>query len=469
MKKPLPKNKKRQIINLSLVGLVILLIAGVFAVDAIANRKGELDLNAEQAQAYLEETLQSLPTTGAECSKYTVENTEIEVLSVEPGKAREFVVRVRYKTPDVQSMYEANKNEMFVTVYEYVQAREADGKKVNATLIQIQVEKYILGLLQNQPKAEGEIDVYFYDVRAEKPVMYLSDEAIDALLGGFVTVKDDIKETMSFTVDSQEVSIEYDNTFRNGINQCFGLVNYDAQIPDTSSPLQQKIHDLGDEFYRNFIEDNRWLYLVEGLGNTLAITALALLLGIVLGIVTSLIRIVHDKTDKLYYLDKIVKLYISAIRGTPVMVQLLIIYFVLLLPIGIEKFPAAVLCFGLNSGAYVSEIIRGGIMSIDQGQTEAGRSLGFGFWPTMWHIVIPQAFKVVLPSLCNEFITLLKETSVAFYIGVADLTRGGIKIRSQTYSNFMPLLAVAVIYFVLVLGLTKLVGMLERRLRKSER
>ena len=469
MKQPLSQKKKRQLINLSLIGLVILLIAGVFAVDAIANRKGELDLTAEQAQAYLEETLQSLPTTGAECSKYTVEHTEIEVLSVEPGKAREFVVRVKYTTPDVQSMYEAHKNNLFVTVYDYVQAREAEGKKVNATLIQIQVEKYILGLLESQPKTEGEIDVYFYDVRAEKPVMYLSDEAIDALLGGFVTVKDDIKETMSFTVDSQEISIEYDNTFRNGINQCFGLVNYDAEIPDTSSPLQQKINELGNEFYRNFIEDNRWLYLVEGLGNTLAITALALLLGIVLGVVSALIRIVHDKTDKLYYLDKIVKLYISAIRGTPVMVQLLIIYFVLLLPVGIEKFPAAVLCFGLNSGAYVSEIIRGGIMSIDQGQTEAGRSLGFGFWPTMWHIVIPQAFKVVLPSLCNEFITLLKETSVAFYIGVADLTRGGIKIRSQTYSNFMPLLAVAVIYFVLVLGLTKLVGMLERRLRKSER
>ena len=469
MKQPLSQKKKRQIINLSLIGLVILLIAGVFAVDAIANRKGELDLTAEQAQAYLEETLQSLPTAGAECSKYTVEHTEVEVLSVEPGKAREFVVRVKYTTPDVQSMYEAHKNNLFVTVYDYVQAREAEGKKVNATLIQIQVEKYILGLLESQPKTEGEIDVYFYDVRAEKPVMYLSDEAIDALLGGFVTVKDDIKETMSFTVDSQEISIEYDNTFRNGINQCFGLVNYDAEIPDTSSPLQQKINELGNEFYRNFIEDNRWLYLVEGLGNTLAITALALLLGIVLGVVSALIRIVHDKTDKLYYLDKIVKLYISAIRGTPVMVQLLIIYFVLLLPVGIEKFPAAVLCFGLNSGAYVSEIIRGGIMSIDQGQTEAGRSLGFGFWPTMWHIVIPQAFKVVLPSLCNEFITLLKETSVAFYIGVADLTRGGIKIRSQTYSNFMPLLAVAVIYFVLVLGLTKLVGMLERRLRKSER
>ena len=469
MKKPLAQNKKRQIINLALIGIVVLLIAGVFAVDAVANRKGDLDLTADKAEEYLKETLQSLPTTGAECSKYTVENTEIEVLSVTPGKAREFIVRVKYSTPDVQGMYTENKNNMFVSVYDFVQARTAQGKKVNATVIQIHVESYIKELLQAQPGIEGEIDVYFYDVRAEKPVMYLSDESLNSLLGGYIAVKDDIKETVVFEKDGEQISIANDNTFRNGINQCFGLVNYDAAVPDTSSPLQQKLNDIGDEFYRNFIEDNRWLYLVEGLGNTLAITALALLLGIALGIVTSLIRIVHDKTDKLYYLDKIVKLYISAIRGTPVMVQLLIIYFVLLLPIGIEKFPAAVLCFGLNSGAYVSEIIRGGIMSIDQGQTEAGRSLGFGFWPTMWHIVIPQAFKVVLPSLCNEFISLLKETSVAFYIGVADLTRGGIKIRSQTYSNFMPLLAVAIIYFVLVLGLTKLVGALERRLRKSER
>ncbi len=469
MNKPLPQKKKRLIINLSLIGICILLIMGVVAADAIANRKIDLDLTAEQAQAYLQKTLQDLPTSVATCSQYTVENTEIEVLSVKPGKAREFIVRVKYSTPDVQEMYETHKNSLFVTVYDYVQEATADGSMVNATEIQIQVNQYIFGFLESQPKKEGEIDVYFYDVRAEKPVMYLSDEALDALLGGYVTVKDDIRQTMSFEKDGQQISIESNNTFRNGINQCFGLDNYDAEIPDTSSPLQKKINDLSDEFYRNFIEDDRWLYLVEGLGNTLAITALALLLGIVLGIVTSLIRIVHDKTDKLYYLDKIVKLYISAIRGTPVMVQLLIIYFVLLLPIGIEKFPAAVLCFGLNSGAYVSEIIRGGIMSIDVGQTEAGRSLGFGFWPTMWHIVIPQAFKVVLPSLCNEFITLLKETSVAFYIGVADLTRGGIKIRSQTYSNFMPLLAVALIYFVLVLGLTKLVGILERRLRKSDR
>ena len=266
MKKPFSQKKKRLIINLSLVGLCALLIAGVFAVDAIANRKGDLELSAEQAQAYIEQTLKDLPTAGAECSLYTVENTKIEVLSVEPGAAREFVVRVKYTTPDVSSMYEANKNDLFVSVYEYVQQREADGKKVNATLIQIQVEQKILSLLEAQPKTEGEVDVYFYDTRAEQPVMYLSDEALDALLGGYVSVKDDIKATMSFSVNGEEVSIEYDNTFRNGINQCFGLKNYDAEIPDTSSPLQQKINDLGDEFYRNFIEDNRWLYLVEGLG-----------------------------------------------------------------------------------------------------------------------------------------------------------------------------------------------------------
>ncbi|MBQ9780306.1 MAG: amino acid ABC transporter permease [Clostridia bacterium] len=299
--------------------------------------------------------------------------------------------------------------------------------------------------------------------------MYLSDEALNHLLGGYIAVKDDIKETTEITVDGKTVSIASDNTFRNGINQCFGLDNYDATVPDTSSPLQQKWNAVKADFYKNFIKDDHWKYILEGIGNTLALTGLSLLMGIFLGLFTAIVRVVHEKTDKLYYLDKIAKVYVAIIRGTPLMVQLLIIYFVLLLPVGIEKFPAAVLCFGLNSGAYVSEIIRGGIMSVDAGQTEAGRSLGFGYGATMFHIVMPQAFKAVLPALCNEFITLLKETSVAFYIGVADLTRAGIKIRSLTYSDFMPLVAVALIYLFLVLVLTKLVGILERRLRKSER
>ena len=168
-------------------------------------------------------------------------------------------------------------------------------------------------------------------------------------------------------------------------------------------------------------------------------------------------------------MNKIVEIYVTVVRGTPVMIQLMIIYFVVLLPVGVNSFTSAVICFGLNSGAYVSEIIRGGIMAVDDGQTEAGRSLGFGFASTMVYVVLPQAFKAVLPALCNEFIALLKETSIAFYIGVADLTQGGLTIRSLTYSNFMPLIAIALIYLLIVLFLSKLFRMLERRLRKSER
>lgn len=464
------QKKKRRIINLCLVGLCILILTGFVLVDQIQNRKTSVTMTPESAQAQLTELLEELPTAVAKISKHVVANTKTEVLSVEDGEAREFVVKVKYETLDVAAMYEAHKDAIFSRAWEYSEGVKAEGKKVNATLIQIEVQKYILEQLQSGDwQTGGEVEIYFYDTRAEKPVMYISDEALNHLLGGYIAVKEDIKSTTEITVRGERISIASDNTFRNGINQCFGLDNYDAAKPDTSSPLTQKWNAVKADFHKNFIEDDHWKYIVEGIGNTLALTGLSLLLGIFLGLFTAVVRVVFDKTGKLYYLDRIARLYVSLIRGTPLMVQLLIIYFVLLLPIGIEKFPAAVLCFGLNSGAYVSEIIRGGIMSVDAGQTEAGRSLGFGYGATMFHIVMPQAFKAVLPALCNEFITLLKETSVAFYIGVADLTRAGIKIRSITYSNFMPLVAVALVYLVLVLILTKLVGILERRLRKSER
>lgn len=464
------QKKKRRIINLCLVALCVVILLGVVLTDQIQNRKTSVTMTPESAQAQLTELLEGLPTAVAKISKHVVANTRTEVLSVEEGDAREFVVKVRYETLNVSAMYEANQDAIFSMAWEYAEGLKAEGKKVNATLIQIQVQNFILEQLQTGNwQTSGEVEVYFYDIRAEQPVMYISDEALNHLLGGYITVKDDIKNTTEITVDGEKVSIASDNTFRNGINQCFGLDNYDAEKPDTSSPLTQKWNAVKADFHKNFIEDDHWKYIVEGIGNTLALTGLSLLLGIFLGLFTAIVRVVFVKTGKLYYLDRIARLYVSLIRGTPLMVQLLIIYFVLLLPIGIEKFPAAVLCFGLNSGAYVSEIIRGGIMSVDAGQTEAGRSLGFNYGATMFHIVMPQAFKAVLPALCNEFITLLKETSVAFYIGVADLTRAGIKIRSITYSNFMPLVAVALVYLVLVLILTKLVGVLERRLRKSER
>ncbi len=464
------RKKKRRIINISLIALCVVILSGVVLADYLNNRKTDATLTEDEAKTQIEDVLTSLPTAVAECSKYVVGKTEIDILSIKPGKDRNFEVKIQYTAVDVQSVYAAHKDEIFEFVWNYSEKEKDDGRKVNATKIQGEVEKYILSLLNQEGQlVHGEATVYFYDVRADKLQMYLSDEVVNHLLGGYIAVRDDVRSTTEIRVEGQTVSIASDNTFRNGINQAFGLSNYDAEKPDSSSPLQQWWNGIKSDFHKNFIEERRWQYLLEGVGNTLALTGLSLLLGIVLGFATAIVRVVQEKNDKLYYLDKIVGIYISIIRGTPLMVQLLIIYFVLLLPIGIERFPAAVLCFGLNSGAYVSEIIRGGILSVDPGQTEAGRSLGFGYGATMFHIVMPQAIKASLPSLCNEFITLLKETSVAFYIGVADLTRGGLKIRSITYSNFMPLIAVALIYLLLVLILTKLVRILERRLRRNER
>ena len=226
---------------------------------------------------------------------------------------------------------------------------------------------------------------------------------------------------------------------------------------------------LKEKFIQNFIQDDRYQYLLNGLKNTLTITLFAVLLGIALGFLVAIIRSTYDKTHKLKFLNIICNLYLTIIRGTPVMVQLLIIYYVIFSSVSVNKRFVAILAFGINSGAYVAEIVRSGIMSIDQGQFEAGRSLGFSYPQTMYHIIMPQAFKNVLPALANEFIVLLKETSICGYIGLQDLTRGGDIIRSVTYEAFMPLIAVAFIYLIMVMILTSLVKMLERRLRSSER
>ena len=226
--------------------------------------------------------------------------------------------------------------------------------------------------------------------------------------------------------------------------------------------------DFKDKFITNFISEDRWKYILDGLGVTLQVTFFAVLMGIVLGLLIAIVRSTHDKTGKLKFLNGICQVYLTVIRGTPVVVQLLIIYFVIFGSVDISKVVVAVLAFGINSGAYVAEIFRSGIMSIDKGQFEAGRSLGFNYAQTMIYIIMPQAFKNVLPALGNEFIVLLKETSVSGYIALQDLTKGGDIIRSRTYNAFMPLLAVAVIYLVLVMIFTKLVNALERRLRNSD-
>ena len=222
------------------------------------------------------------------------------------------------------------------------------------------------------------------------------------------------------------------------------------------------------DFYFNFIEDNRWKYITDGLQNTLKITFFAVLIGIVLGFLVAIIRSTYENTHKLKILNAVCTVYLTVIRGTPVVVQLMIVYFVIFVAINPGMVTTAILAFGINSGAYVAEIFRSGISSIERGQFEAGRSLGFNYAQTMWYIIMPQAFKNVLPALCNEFIALLKETSIAGYIGIQDLTKGGDIIRSRTYSAFMPLLAVAALYLIIVLIFTQFIKILERRLRQSE-
>ena len=241
--------------------------------------------------------------------------------------------------------------------------------------------------------------------------------------------------------------------------------------------MQAWIEQLKAEFDLNFIQGNRWKFLVTGLGNTLKITAMALLLGLIVGMIIAAVRSTYDKTAGsarptvgrkiLGFFNGLCKVYLTVLRGTPVVVQLMIFAFVIFAAFR-NKLLVAGLAFGLNSGAYVAEIIRGGIMSLDNGQFEAGRSLGFNYLQTMWVVVLPQVVKNVLPALMNEFIALLKETSVAGYVAVMDLTKAGDTIRGRTYSPFMPLIAVALIYLILVMFLTWVVGRVERRLRNSD-
>ena len=242
--------------------------------------------------------------------------------------------------------------------------------------------------------------------------------------------------------------------------------------------IQEWFAKVAHEFVVCFVEKDRWKYIVRGLGNTLRIAVAAVLIGIVIGTIVAIVRSTYDKTYSrmrpgvgkvlLKIGNALCKVYLTVIRGTPVMVQIMIMFFVIFATAR-DGVPVAMLTFGINSGAYVAEIIRGGIMSVDDGQMEAGRSLGFGFVATMWYIVIPQALRSVLPALANEFIVLLKETSVACYVAVNDLTKGGEIIRSTTYIQAMPLLIVAGLYLIMVMFFSWLVGKLERRMRSNGR
>ena len=228
-----------------------------------------------------------------------------------------------------------------------------------------------------------------------------------------------------------------------------------------SNTLYNLIISIGESIYQTIIYDNRYKFILEGLFNTMIIALFAVIIGIIIGILVALIRNNYDRNNKMKILNSIVKGYVDIIRGTPVVLQLMIIYYVIFKSVDVSVVLVGILTFGINSGAYVSEIIRAGIQSIPIGQTEAGYALGLKYDQVMKYIVLPQALKNVLPALGNEFITLVKETSIGAYIGIIELTKASDIIASRTYDYFFPLIIVAIIYLIITLGLSKCVNKLE--------
>lgn len=233
--------------------------------------------------------------------------------------------------------------------------------------------------------------------------------------------------------------------------------------------MENFINNVYEQFYQTLIEQDRYRFIIEGLGKTLIIAFFAVILGVILGGLVALIRNYHEETKKAKLANFISKLYVTIIRGTPAVLQLMIIYYVIFRTVDINTILVGVIAFGINSGAYVSEIIRAGINSIDRGQKEAADSLGLTYRETMKSIILPQAIRNVLPALSNEFITLLKETSVAGYIGIIELVKAADIIASGTYNYFFPLIIIAIIYLILTIGLSKLLTILEKKVLSHAR
>lgn len=287
--------------------------------------------------------------------------------------------------------------------------------------------------------------------------MQVEDMAFDSIIAAITSGKVDVGASGFTVTEDRKKNINFTDSYI--------TTKQDIIVKDGSSG--SKI-GLKEKLYDNFVKDSRYMYIVKGLGNTIVITLFAVMLGIILGFLIAVVRTSHDRNGGLTILNGLCQAYLTIIRGTPVMIQLLIIYYVILASVT-NKILVAAIAFGLNSAAYVAEIVRSGIMSVEIGQFEAGRSLGLNYKQTMTSIILPQAVKNILPALLNEVISLLKETSISGYIGLMDLTKGGDIIRSNTYEAFLPLIAVAIIYLVIVMILSRCVSRLERRLRNNER
>lgn len=459
------------------IGIVVLLIAAVVTGFALYLRSDTLarEITKEDAEALVNSQLDGMAIE--KTMKMVAEKNQITVNAVTYGDVKNIILDCTVHTLDLHSAIAPHYDSLLS-----VNERKTTGmykSKLNFKMdFEPELKKYIEGVPENgiAPASEKEVScqIQIYDTH-EGLVVYASNDVVNAVFGGIYDIRTDImSKTAAIRTkedgSTEEKKFESEN-IKLGLVECLQVRQNDE--PDTASPLVRFWNKLKKDFNKNFIEAARWKTIVKGLWSTIKLTVFALILGIIIGFIVAFIRATYIKQTKrkfgLKIINGICQVYLTIIRGTPVVVQIMIIYFLIFMPLKLDKFLAAVVCFGLNSGAYVAEIVRGGIMSIDNGQTEAGRSLGFGYMPTMFYIVLPQAFKTVLPALANEFVVLLKETSIAFYIGLGDLMYSINAIRAATYTAFMPLIAAAIIYLIMVLTLQHLVTLLERRMRNSER
>ena len=447
--------------------IALLLVGGIVGglIYAINDGTVAKEISLDKAQDLVNTQFDEMAITSS--MKLVADSNNINVNNMELGDEKNIILDCSVTTLDVYSVLSPQYNRFLSC-----EPKNENGSMFKTiTKLKQEFEGDILEIVSSAPVKTVDCKIEIFDTHKGYKV-YAAENVINAVFGDVLTIEKEVMAIETY-VDSEGAVQEIKSANLNkALVKCV-TPRFDKEKPDASNAVGRAWNSLKKDFHRNFIEKDRWKTIVDGLWNTLKLTFFSLIIGIVLGFLVAFVRCTYLKQQKkgiiLKICNAICQVYLSVIRGTPAIVQITIIYFVIFMPMGVDKFIAAVVCFGINSGAYVAEIVRGGIMSVDEGQTEAGRSLGFGYMATMFHIVFPQAFKAVLPALANEFVVLLKETSIAFYIGIGDIMYSVNAIRAATYTPFMPLIAAAVVYFILVVILSKLVSLLERRLRKSER
>ncbi len=452
-----------------IIAAIIVVAVIVGCVYEIRSSSIAQDISSSEAEDILNKGFDAIAVTNT--LKYIADNNKIKVTDMSYGDEKDITLNCLVETLDVYGMVSPSYNTYL----------DAEVKKKNGTMFKssldfkMEFEEQIVNSLKDAKKITNNVNLVIYETKDGFKI-HATNEAVNAVFGGIADIKEEVGKIKKITVNTPDGKTEEKDILSTNVNKGF-IECFEARIstqkPETKEGIAKIYNSIKEDFQINFIKHDRWKTIFKGLWVTIKLTFCALIIGIILGFLVAFVRCTYLKTTKrgiiLKFLNSVAQVYLTVIRGTPAVVQIMIIYFVIFMPLGVDKFLSAVVCFGLNSGAYVAEIVRGGIMSVDDGQIEAGRSLGFNYMQTMMYIVFPQAFKAVLPALANEFVVLLKETSVAFYIGLGDLMYSGNAIRSATYSPFMPLVAVALIYLIMVLGLSRLVGILERRLRNNER